>query len=99
MATSGAKKPAKLTREDKKALRAGKREKRRENVRNIKQAFVLTKEADPRFVPVLVMATAVTVAALYLIVFFVTGSAYLPIPFAVLGGLVVAMFVFSRRAQ
>jgi hypothetical protein len=97
MATPG--KPAKLTREDKKALRAGKREKRRENFRNIKQAFTLTREADPKFLPVLVMATALAIAALYLIVFFITGSPYLPIPFALLGGLVVGMFVFSRRAQ
>jgi hypothetical protein len=97
--SGGSKKPAKLSREDKKALRAANREKRRETFRNVKQAFTLTKQADPRFVPFLVMSTVVVLAALYLIVYFITDSVYLPIPFAVLGAFLVGMFVFSRRAQ
>jgi hypothetical protein len=97
--TAGSKKPAKLSREDKKLLRSGKREKRRESMRNIRQAFVLTKQADPRFLPVMIMSTVLALAAIYLIVFLITGSPYLPIPLAVVGGLVVGMFVFSRRAQ
>jgi hypothetical protein len=100
MATSGgSKKPAKLTREDKKALRVAKREKRRETFRNVRQAFTLTKQADPKFLPVLIMATVLAAAVFYVVVFLITGSPYIPIPFAVLGGLVVGMFVFSRRAQ
>jgi Domain of unknown function (DUF4191) len=99
MAKSGSSKTPKLSREDKKLLRTAKREKRRETFRNVKQAFVLTKEADPRFLPVLIMATVIAMAVLYAIVLLVTGSVLLPIPFAVLGGLVVGMFVFSRRAQ
>jgi hypothetical protein len=95
----GSAKPAKLTREDKKALRAAKRAKRRETWRNLRQAFVLTKDADPKFLPVLVMATVLAIAVLYVVVLLVTGSPLIPIPFAVLGGLVVGMFVFSRRAQ
>ena len=35
----------------------------------------------------------------YLIVFFVTGSPLLPIPFAILAAVLAAMLVFSRRAQ
>jgi len=97
--SGGSKKPAKLSREDKKLLRAAKREKRRETFRNVKQAFVLTKEADPRFLPFLIMAGVLTAAVIYLIVFLITGSPYLPIPLAVLGGAVVGLFVFSRRAQ
>jgi len=89
----------KLSRADKKALRGAKREKRRETFRNVKQAFTITKDADPRFLPVLIMSTAVAIAVLYVLVLLVTDSPYLPIPFAVLGGLVVGMFVFSRRAQ
>jgi len=97
--SAGSKKPAKLSRGDKKLLRAGKREKRRESFRNIRQAFVLTKQADPRFLPVMIMTTVVAIAVLYVIVFLITGSPYIPIPLALVGGLVVGMFVFSRRAQ
>jgi F0F1-type ATP synthase assembly protein I len=97
--SGGSAKPAKLSRADKSALRAAKREKRRDTWRNVRQAFVLTKEADPRFLPVLVMAAVVAAAVFYLLVFLITGSPWFAIPFAVLGGLVVGMFVFSRRAQ
>ena len=96
---AGRAKPPKLSREDKKALRAGKREQRRESFRNIRQAFVLTKQADSKFVPILAMSAVLAAAIVYLVVFLVTGSALLPIPFAILAALVVGMFVFSRRAQ
>ena len=96
---AGSKKPAKLSRDDKKLLRAGKRAKRRESMRNIKQAFVLTKQADPRFLPVMIMTTVVALAVIYVLIFLITGSPYLPIPLAVAGALLVGMFVFSRRAQ
>jgi hypothetical protein len=99
--SGGSKKPAKqkLSREDKQALRAAKRQKRRDTFRNLKQAFVLTKEADPRFLPVLVMSTVLAIAVLYVVVLLISDSAIAPIPFAVMGGLVVGLFVFSRRAQ
>jgi hypothetical protein len=89
----------KLSRADKKALRAGKREQRRETFRNIKQAFVLTRQADPRFLPVLIVWAAFAAAAAYLVVYLITGSPYYPIPLALIFGVVVGMFVFSRRAQ
>ena len=89
----------KLSRADKKAARAAKRAQRRESFRNIKQAFTLTRQADPRFLPIMIMWAAVAAALAYIAVFFITGSPYLPIPLALVAGLVVAMFVFSRRAQ
>jgi hypothetical protein len=98
-AGSGKAAKPKLSRADKLALRAGKREKRRESFRNIKQAFVLTRQADSRFVPVMIAWTALAMAVAYLAVYFITRSVYLPIPLALVFGVVVAMFVFSRRAQ
>ena len=90
---------AKLSRADKKALRAGKRQQRRETFSNLRQAFTLTRQADPKFLPLLVMSAVVAMAAVYVIVYLISDSPYLPIPLAVIFGLVVAMFVFSRRAQ
>jgi hypothetical protein len=89
----------KLSRADKKALRAAKRQQRRETWRNIRQAFVLTRQSDPRFLPVMILWAAFAIAAVYLLVFFITGSLWIPIPLALVFGLVVGMFVFSRRAQ
>jgi hypothetical protein len=96
---AGSSKPGKLTRADRKLARAAKREQRRESFRNIRQAFVLTKQADPRFLPLLIMSGVLALAAVYIIVFFITGSPYIPIPLAIVVALVLAMFVFSRRAQ
>jgi F0F1-type ATP synthase assembly protein I len=97
--SAGPNKPAKLSRADKKALRAGKREKRRESFRNIRQAFTLTRQADSKFVPVLVIAAVVAIAVVYVVAYLITGSPWIPIPLALIVGLIVAMFVFSRRAQ
>jgi hypothetical protein len=99
--TAGSKKAAKpkLSRADKKALRAGKRQQRRETFRNLKQAFVLTRQADPRFLPVMIVWAAFAAAVAYLVVYFISSSPYYPIPFALIFGLLVGMFVFSRRAQ
>lgn len=99
MAKSGGSRPAKLSRADKQALRAGKREKRRETFRNMRQAFTLTRQADPRFVPLLVIATVLAVAVVYVVVYLISGSVYLPIPLALIFGVLAAMLVFSRRAQ
>ncbi|MDT4925562.1 MAG: hypothetical protein QOG01_3275 [Pseudonocardiales bacterium] len=96
---AGPSKPAKLSRADKKLVRAGKREKRRDSFRNIRQAFTLTRKQDSRFLPVLIIAAVLGAAVAYVIVFLVTGSPYLPIPLALVFGLVAGMFVFSRRAQ
>lgn len=100
MATSSrVNKPAKRTRAERKEQRIARRAKRRDTLRNLRQAYTITKENDPRFLPLLIIATVVAVAVVYLIVFLVTGSPYLPIPLAVIVGVLVAMLVFSRRAQ
>ena len=48
-------KPAKLTRGEKKAARAAKRQKRRDTWRSMGQAFTLTRKNDRRFIPYLVI--------------------------------------------
>jgi hypothetical protein len=95
-AAAGATKP---TRAEKKAARAAKKQQRRETWRSMRQAFSLTRKQDPKFLPYLILFGVVTAAVLYLVVFFFTDSPYYPIPFAVFGFLIVAMLVFSRRAQ
>lgn len=97
--SAGSRRPAKLSRAEKKAQRAAKRVQRRETFRNIRQAFTLTRQQDPRFLPLIIVATVLVVAVVYVVVLLVTGSPYYPIPLALLGGVVAAMLVFSRRAQ
>lgn len=97
--SAGAGKPPKLTRADKKEMRIAKRAKRRETWRSMGQAFTLTRKQDPKFLPYLILFSVLAAAAAYLLVFFITGSAVFGIPFAVFAFLIVAMLVFSRRAQ
>ncbi len=97
--TAGAGKPAKLSRADKAALRAGKRAKRRETWSNLKQAFTLTRKNDPRFLPYLIGGFVITAAVVFLVAFLITGSPWLPIVLGLFLGLFVAMLIFSRRAQ
>ena len=97
------KKPAvkrpKPTREEKKAARIERRRARREQWRSIGQAFTMTRRNDSKLIPLLIIAFVGMAAVVYLLAFFITGHAFLVIPFAVLAGFVAAMFVFSRRAQ
>ena len=97
--SAGAAKPAKLTRAEKKAARIAKKQSRRETWRNMGQAFNLTRKQDPKFLPYMILFGVLAAAILYLVVLGITGSAVLPIPFAVFALLIVAMLVFSRRAQ
>jgi hypothetical protein len=97
--SAGAGKPAKLSGAEKKAARVGKRARRRESIRNIRQAFTLTREKDPKFVPYLVLFSVLAAAAVYLIAFLFTGSYYVPIPLAIIFAVFIGMLVFSRRAQ
>ena len=99
MAKPGASSAAKLTRDEKKAVRTAKKQSRRETLRNMRQAFTLTRQNDPKFLPYFVLFAVLGAAAGYLIAMFATGSLYLPIPVAVLTGALAAMLVFSRRAQ
>jgi hypothetical protein len=89
----------KPTRADKKAARAAKRQSRRDTWRNLIQAFKLTRQSDSRLIPYLIMFGVLGAAVLYVVTMLISGSLFLPIPIAVLGGLLAAMFVFSRRAQ
>jgi len=95
---AGPGKPAKLTRAEKKAARATKRASRRETWRNVWQAFTLTRQNDNRLIPYMIISGVLTAAVVYFVVSLFPGR-YLPIPVAVLAGGVVALFVFSRRAQ
>ena len=90
---------SKPSRADKKAARAAKRRSRRDTWRNLIQAFKLTRQSDARLIPYLILFGVLGAAVLYVVTMLITGSLYLPIPVAVLGGLLAAMFVFSRRAQ
>jgi hypothetical protein len=97
--SAAASKPAKPTRAEKKETRIAKRQQRRETWRSMGQAFTLTRKQDPKFLPYLVLFSVVAAAVIYLVILWVTGSAIAGIPFAVFAFLIVAMLVFSRRAQ
>lgn len=89
----------KLSRAEKKAARAQRRQARRDSFKQMRQAFTLTRKADDRLVPYLILAFVLTAVPLYLLVFFITDSVWLPILPAIMLGLLAAMFLFSRRAQ
>jgi F0F1-type ATP synthase assembly protein I len=97
--SAGRGKPAKPSRAEKKAARVTKRQQRRESFRNLKQAFTLTRQADPKFLPYLILSAAVAAALGYVVVFLLSGNPYIPIAFALILGLFVGLLVFSRRAQ
>lgn len=89
----------KLTRAEKKAARGDKKQSRRDTWRNLVQAFKLTRESDDRLIPYMAGFGVGAAVIVYVVVWALSGSVYAPIPIGVLAGLVVAMFVFSRRAQ
>lgn len=89
----------KQTRAEKKAARGQRLRRMRDTMRQMKQAFVMTRRNDSRLIPYLVIALVVPAAVVYLVLNLITGSVYLPIVPAVLFGLLAGMFVFSRRAQ
>jgi hypothetical protein len=97
--TARASKPAKLSRPEKKAVRAAKRAQRRELWSNVAKTFQLTRQSDNRLVPYLVLAGVVTAAVVYTLLLLLIGSVWIPIPIAILAGLVAALVVFNRRAQ
>jgi hypothetical protein len=97
--SSASKSSAKPTRADKRAARAAKRQSRRDTWRNLRQAFTLTRQNDPKFLPYAVGGGVLAAAVLYVALFFASRSWWLPIPLAVLGFVMTGMLVFSRRAQ
>jgi Domain of unknown function (DUF4191) len=92
-------KPPKPTRAEKKAARKARRTQFFDTWRSLRDVFGMTRKADARFLPYFIIAVVVTIAIVYSLVLFLTGSVWIPIPFALLFGFVVAMFVFNRRAQ
>lgn len=92
-------KPAKLSRAEKKIVRAAKRQRRKETWQNMRQAFTLTRKNDARFIPYLVLFGVLAAAVTYSVSLWATGSLFMSIPIAVLAALVAGMLVFSRRAQ
>ena len=97
--TKAAPAKVKLTRAEKKTVRAGKRAQRRETWSNLRQAFTITRQNDPRFIPYLILVAVVAAAIGYVIVFLITGSVVAPIITAVVFALIASMLLFSRRAQ
>jgi hypothetical protein len=93
------KRPAKLTKAEKKQQRAARRQRRRESFQQVRQAFTMTRQADNRLVPYLVITVVAIFAVVYLVGLLVSGSFWLPIVPGVLFAGIAAMFVFSRRAQ
>ena len=82
--TARASKPAKLSRPEKKALRAAKRAQRRELWSNVGKTFQLTRQSDNRLLPYMVGIGVVAAVVAYLILFTFAGP-WIPIPFAILG--------------
>src|SRR4051794_4565585 len=97
--TRAGKRPAKLTKSEKKQQRVARRQRRRDTFAQLRQAFTMTRKADNRLIPYLVITAVAVIAVVYVLVWLVTGSLWLPIVPAVLFAVIAAMFVFSRRAQ
>jgi hypothetical protein len=96
---AGSDKPAKPTRAEKKATRAQRRSQRRETFRNLLQAFKLTRQNDPRLIPLLVGAGVGAAAVVYLLFWLLSGNWWMGIPFAIFAAVIAALLLFSRRAQ
>ena len=90
---------SKLTRAEKREVRGARRASRRETLSNLRQAFTITRQNDPKFLPYLIGGGALAAAIGYVVVFLAIGNAYFPIASAVIFFVVAAMLIFSRRAQ
>jgi len=94
-----AKRSAKLTKAEKKQQRSARRQQRRETFAHMRQAFTMTRQADNRLIPYLIIAAVGIFAVFYVLGLLLTGSLWLPIIPGVLFAGIAALFVFSRRAQ
>jgi len=65
----------------------------------MRQAFTMTRQADKRLVPYLVLTGLGIFALFYLLGLLLTGNFWLPIVVGLLFAAIAMMFVFSRRAQ
>jgi hypothetical protein len=94
-----ANRPAKPTREQKKAARAEGRARRREQFSQMREAFSITRKTDKRLIPYLIGAFLVGFVVIYLIFWLITGWVWLSIIPALFVGVILALLLFSRRAQ
>jgi F0F1-type ATP synthase assembly protein I len=92
-------KPPKPTRAEKKAGRRAAIAKFTETWKTLGQAFGMTRKADPKFLPVFIIAVVVGAAVGYSVVLLLTGSIWIGIPFGLLIAFGAGLFVFNRRAQ
>ena len=99
MAKRPSTKPPKLTRAEKKAARAERARSRRETWSSMRQAFTMTRTNDAKLIPLLIVTFVGVAAVVYLLAALLSGHYVIPIPLAVLFGLIAAMYLFSRRAQ
>ncbi|HEY9474507.1 MAG TPA: DUF4191 domain-containing protein [Mycobacteriales bacterium] len=72
---------------------------RRERWRQIRAAFTITRQRDPRLVPWLVLGFALTFVVIFTPLTLLGGWIPINVVLAVLAGLVTAMVIFGRRAQ
>jgi hypothetical protein len=89
----------KLNRAEKKLRRREVRRRRWDTLRQLRQAFSVTRKNDARLIPYLVLAFVLPAAVIYVLLVLVFSSPWLPLLPAIAFGLLGAMFIFSRRAQ
>lgn len=65
----------------------------------MRQAFTLTRKADNKLIPFMIIAFAVGALIGFFPVWFLSGIVWLAIIMALLVGAVATVFIFSRRAQ
>jgi hypothetical protein len=94
-----ANRPPKPTREQRKADRAASRQTRREQYRAIREAFTLTRQSDKRLIPYLLLTFLGAVVLVWGLGYLLTGWLWVSLIPAVLIGVLLAMILFSRRAQ
>jgi len=89
----------KLSSAEKKAARGARRARRRETFSQLRQVFVLTRQHDKKFLPLLIAAFVLGGAAVFALLFLLSGNIVISVITAVLAGLMAGVFVLSRRAQ
>jgi len=94
-----ASKTPKPTRAEKKAARKERRGKWRAQWSQVWEIFKITRRADRRLIPYMVLAFVGIAAVILGVAYLLTGRFLLLLPIAIVTGLLGAVFIFSRRAQ
>jgi hypothetical protein len=97
--TASKSKAPKLTRAEKREARATKRAARKANFAQMREVFTLTRKADARLIPYMVLAFAVAVTVVFLVALLATSSWILGLIFSLPFGALAAFALFGRRAQ